>query len=60
MTQKKEPLYLKCQDVMRLMDCSSTYAYGIIRKLNRELQDKGKLTKCGQVSTRYFMERYYA
>ena len=59
MARTKEPLYLKCKDVMKLMNCGATSAYQIIRNLNKELEAMGKLTMRGQVSYKYFMERYY-
>lgn len=34
-------------------------AYKIIRKLNKELNEKGYITVAGKVSKKYFNERYY-
>ena len=59
MARTKEPLYLKCKDVVALLECSTTHAYQVIRDLNNELKEKGKLVMRGQVSRKYFMERYY-
>ncbi|WWU66559.1 transcriptional regulator [Clostridium baratii] len=44
---------------MQLLNVSDSKAYKIIQKLNKELSDKGYLTIAGQVSKKYFSERYY-
>ncbi len=52
------PLFLRVQDVMKLMSCSQSRAYLVIRSLNKELEDKGFLTIAGRISRQYFEERY--
>lgn len=44
-------------DVMKLMGCKRSAAYALIRKLNKELQEKGFITLQGRVSKKYFLER---
>ena len=47
------------QDVMILLGIKQTKAYEIIRELNKELKDQGKITVAGRVSKKYFDERVY-
>lgn len=39
--------------------CSDQLAYKIIRKLNRELEEKGAITVQGKVSRSYLIERMF-
>ena len=36
-----EKMFLKVSDVMKVLDVSESYAYKLIRKLNKELEKKG-------------------
>ncbi len=36
-----EKMFLKVSDVMKVLDVSESYAYKLIRKLNKELENKG-------------------
>lgn len=51
--------FMNGQEVAETLEVSLSCAYGIIRKLNKELNDKGYITISGKVSRRYFNERYY-
>ncbi len=51
--------YLTADDVANELSISKACAYKIIRKLNDELREKGFLTVCGRVNTKYFGERVY-
>lgn len=48
-------------DVEQVMSClgrSRSYCYGVIRKLNKELAEKGYLVERGRVPRKYLQERY--
>ena len=45
------------KDVAQILGISESYAYKIIRTLNKELKDKGFLTVSGKVNRQYFLER---
>lgn len=48
-------------DVEQVMSClgrSRSYCYGVIRKLNRELEEKGYLVERGRVPASYLVSRY--
>lgn len=49
--------FMRVEDVSKELGVSASYAYKIIRQLNRELQAKGILTVAGRVSRTYFYER---
>ena len=44
-------------EVAEIMDCSERYGYSIINRLNKELDEKGYITRRGRVSRKYFFER---
>ena len=51
--------FYRVEDVMEMLSVEKTKAYEIIRNLNNELKDKGKITVAGRVSKKYFDERVY-
>ena len=56
----REYRFLYVQDVMELLCIGQTKAYGIIRKLNKDLEDAGyEKPVAGRVSETYFRERFY-
>jgi hypothetical protein len=56
---KATKIWLKATDVSSLLEVSQTFAYGIISKLNKELEAQGYLVIPGKVPTKYFMEKFY-
>ena len=48
---------LNSTDVMSLLKCKRSKAYEIIKRLNRELEDKGFLTINGKVPCSYLFDR---
>lgn len=52
-------IYYSAADIAEMLDVSKAKAYGIIRQLNEELQQKGFLILQGKVPTAYFSERWY-
>lgn len=42
------------------MEISKPTAYKIIQKLNKELEEQGKIIVQGKISRRYFEEKIYA
>ena len=49
--------FMRVNDVANELDVSKSYAYKIVRKLNKELESKGIITIAGRVNKQYFMER---
>lgn len=59
MVEKQESKFLTAKDISIILDVSESSAYRIIRKLNSELEDQGKIIIPGKVSRRYFEEKVY-
>lgn len=51
-------MYLKAEDIMKILDISQASAYRIILKLNNELNENGFYTVKGRTSKKYFQEKY--
>ncbi|KAB1437583.1 helix-turn-helix domain-containing protein [Candidatus Galacturonibacter soehngenii] len=47
------------EDVKKILGISDSKAYQIIRKLNKELSNKGYITVAGRIPKKFFNERYY-
>ena len=52
-----ESKYYKVTDVMALLECSESFAYEIMRKLNAELEAQGYITVRGKVPKGYFNKK---
>lgn len=52
-----EKVYLNPQEVSEMLGISVSTAYKIMRKLNKELQEKGFMTVSGRVNRKYFIEK---
>lgn len=57
--QMEEMRMLKADEVAKRLGISRTSAYGVIKMLNAELQEKGLITRSGRVSKDYFERRYF-
>ena len=53
-----DKLFLTAADVVELLEVAKPTAYSIIRRLNKELENKGYITVSGKISTQYFFERF--
>jgi transposase len=57
--EKKVSKFFNAKDVAEILDVSESSAYRIIRKLNQELEEQGKIVIPGKISKRYFEEKVY-
>lgn len=57
--EMKQSLFMRAEEVCELMEVSPSFAYKVIKDLNKELSDKGYMVVNGKVSRKYFYERYY-
>ena len=55
----KESKFFSAQEVSKMLDISISSAYRIIRELNYELKNNGKIIISGKISKRYFEEKLY-
>jgi transcriptional antiterminator len=59
MVEKQESKFLNAKDIAVILDVSESSAYRIIKKLNAELMNHGKIVIAGKISRRYFEEKIY-
>lgn len=52
-------MFMKADEVAQVLEVSVPYAYKLIRKMNRELEERGCMVIAGRVDRRYFYERFY-
>lgn len=52
-------LFVRADEVAAELGVSKPYAYKLVRKLNKELEQKGFLTISGRVSREYYREKIY-
>lgn len=50
--------FYNVEDVMQKLKLKQSAAYKVMRKLNKELTDKGFMVRNGIVNKKYFNERY--
>ncbi len=55
----KSKLFVHADEVAADFGISRTKAYEMIKKLNKELEERGFLTIAGRVSRKYYLERVY-
>lgn len=60
MQEVKEIQFYTVNDVMQMLGVKQTKAYEIIRRMNDELEEMGKLTINGKVNKKYFDEKIYS
>ena len=53
-------MFMRVEDVAEEMGVSVSYAYKLIRKLNKELKATGCITIPGRIDRKFFHERVYA
>lgn len=52
-------MFMRVEEVAEEMGVSIPYAYKLIRKLNRELQETGCITIAGRIDRKFFHEKFY-
>ena len=57
--QMKGSLFMRVEEVAEVMDVSVPYAYKLIRKLNKELENTGCITISGRIDRKFFYEHFY-
>lgn len=57
-TQMEECMFIKADEIRRLLGISRSKAYQIIRELNAELKSQGYMVLNGKVNRNYFMKKF--
>lgn len=55
-----DKMFLRVEDVAEEMGVSISYAYKLIRKLNKELKATGCITIPGRIDRKFFHEKIYS
>lgn len=55
-----DKMFLRVEDVAEEMGVSISYAYKLIRKLNKELKATGCITIPGRIDRKFFREKFYS
>lgn len=50
-------IFMRVDEVAEVLDVSESYAYKIMKQLNKELAEKNKIVVSGRVNRKYFYER---
>ena len=53
-------MFMRVEDVAEEMGVSVSYAYKLIRKLNKELKATGCITIPGRIDRKFFHEKFYS
>ncbi len=56
----KEKMFLRVEEVAEEMGVSVSYAYKLVRKLNKELKETGCICIPGRIDRKFFHERIYS
>lgn len=55
-----EKMFMRVEEVAEEMGVSVSYAYKLIRKLNKELRETGCHTIAGRIDRKFFHEKFYS
>ena len=50
---------LTADDIAKELNCSKSYAYKLLRQLNKELAEQGYITLAGKVPKAYWAKKFY-
>lgn len=53
-------IFMSVEEVAEEMGVSVSYAYRLIRSLNKELKEKGCITIAGRIDRKFFYEHFYS
>lgn len=54
-----QKIFMSVEEVAEELDVSVSFAYKIIRSMNKELSDAGYYTIQGKIDRRFFHEKFY-
>lgn len=55
-----DKIFMRVEEVAEEMGVSVPYAYKLIRRLNKELKEKGCITISGRIDRKFFHEKFYS
>lgn len=54
-----EKMFMRVDEVMEALGVSESYAYKLMRKMNKELAKTGCVTIPGRIDRKFFYEQFY-
>ena len=54
-----EKMFMRVDEVAEIMGISEPYAYKVIRRMNKELEEKNCITIPGRIDRKFFFEHFY-
>ena len=54
-----ESIFMKVSEVAKELGVSESYAYKLVRKLNKELEETGCIVIAGRIDRKFFHEKLY-
>ncbi len=54
-----ESIFMKVSEVAKELGVSESYAYKLVRKLNKELTETGYIVIAGRIDRKFFHEKLY-
>ena len=54
-----ESIFMKVSEVAKVLGVSESYAYKLVRKLNKELAETGCIGIAGRIDRKFFHEKLY-
>lgn len=55
-----EKMFMRVEEVAEEMGVSVSYAYKLVRKLNKELKETGCICIPGRIDRKFFHEKFYS
>lgn len=55
----EDGIFMRVDEVAKVMGVSESFAYKIIRQMNKELKKTGCITIGGRIDRKFFYERFY-
>ena len=50
---------MSADDVAKELDCSKSYAYKLVKSMNKELASQGYITMAGRIQKAYFAKKIF-
>lgn len=54
-----EKVFMSAEEVSEAMNISKAYAYKVIQRMNKKLEQKGFLTMQGRIDRKFFYDQFY-
>lgn len=58
MEEKRESRFMTVEEVAQELDVSNSYAYKVMRELNKEMADMGYMVVSGRVNRAFFNKKF--